>query len=66
MAKCLDASCSTATLNTPDNTADVGLYTSITIGADGFPLISYYDVTNSALKVAKCANPYCLNNWWRR
>ena len=56
----------TNTLNTPDNTAAEGYYTSIAIGADGFPVILHRDVTNTALKVAKCANPYCLNHWWRR
>ncbi|MBI5586104.1 MAG: hypothetical protein HY892_20025 [Deltaproteobacteria bacterium] len=115
VAKCRDVSCSVISaviLTTLDNTADAGLYTSIAIGADGFPIISYYDNTNSALKVAKCqdascsvttlnslddtggaytsiaigadgcpvisykasgalkvarcANAYCLNNWWRK
>jgi hypothetical protein len=49
----------TNTLNTPDNTVSVGLYTSIAIGADGFPVISYRDLTNGALKVAKCLDPSC-------
>ena len=61
VAKCGDAACTPAAviLNTPDNTADVGQYTSIAIGADGFPVISYYDGTNTALKVAKCQDPAC-------
>ena len=55
------------TINTVDGAgADVGCDTSITIGMDGFPVISYRDVTNGDLKVAKCANQFCLNNWWRR
>jgi len=68
VAKCGDASCTpgSVTLRTLDSSGDVGQLTSITIGADGFPVISYYDATNGNLKVAKCANPYCLNNWWRR
>ena len=69
VAKCGDAACTpaSATLNTVDPSAgDVGQHTSITIGTDGFPVISYYDVTNTHLKVAKCANPFCLNNWSRR
>ena len=32
--------------------------TSITIGADGLGLISYYDVTNGDLKVAHCSNVF--------
>ena len=66
VAKCGDAACSSVTRRTLDATGEVGWFTSIAIGADGFPVISYYDVTNTALKVAKCANAYCLNNWWRR
>ena len=46
-------------LATLDSTGDVGHFTSITIGADGYPVISYYDVTNGDLKVAKCLNPAC-------
>lgn len=50
-----------------DVSADtVGWYTSITIGTDGLPVISYWDGTNGDLKVAKCANQYCINNWSRR
>jgi predicted regulator of Ras-like GTPase activity (Roadblock/LC7/MglB family) len=34
-------------------------YSSITVGSDGLPLIAYYDVTNTALKVAHCADVAC-------
>ena len=34
---------------------------SITMGADGLGLISYYDGTNSALKVAHCSNTACTS-----
>jgi hypothetical protein len=37
----------------------VGLDTSVTIGADGLGLISYYDSTNSDLKVAHCSDTNC-------
>ena len=46
-------------LTTLDSTADVGYYTSSTIGADGLGLISYYDNTNDDLKVAHCNNVAC-------
>ncbi len=38
---------------------DVGSFTSIAIGADGNPLIAYYDTTNTSLKVAHCDNAAC-------
>jgi hypothetical protein len=47
------------TLTTLDSGADVGRYTSSTIGADGLGLISYYDNTNDDLKVAHCNNVAC-------
>jgi len=37
----------------------VGRDTSITIGADGLGLISYYDATNDDLKVAHCSDTNC-------
>ena len=42
-----------------DTTGDVGSYSSITIGADGLGLISYYDGTNQDLKVLHCGNLSC-------
>lgn len=42
--------------NAPGTT---GKYTSITIGADGLPLISYQDESNDRLKVAHCSNINC-------
>jgi hypothetical protein len=41
-------------------------FTSITIGVDGLPIISYYDNTNLDLKVAKCSNALCAPYFRRR
>jgi len=62
LAKCNNHSCTLSSTTTVDNTAtNVGLYTSITTWEDGFPVISYYDSTNGALKVAKCNNSACTS-----
>ncbi|HEV8611455.1 MAG TPA: hypothetical protein VGS98_15480 [Thermoanaerobaculia bacterium] len=45
-------------LNSAD---DVGQYTSVTIGADGLGLVSYWDVTNFDLNVAHCSNVNCTS-----
>jgi hypothetical protein len=39
--------------------SNVGLYTSIAIGSDHLPIISYYDDTARALKVAHCEDQAC-------
>jgi hypothetical protein len=62
VAKCASAACTgTATITTVDDPAvnSVGTFTSIAIGADGLPTVSYSDATAGALKVAKCANAAC-------
>ena len=42
-----------------DSVGNVGYFTSITIGTNGNPIISYLDATNGALKIAACNNPTC-------
>jgi hypothetical protein len=62
VAKCNDAACAggNETITTVDDPADsVGYYTSIAIGSDGFPVISYFNDTARSLKVAKCNNASC-------
>ena len=61
VAKCANAACTgAATITTVDDPANsVGQYSSIAIGSDGLPVISYTDHTAFALKVAKCANAAC-------
>jgi len=62
VAKCINAACTgAATIITVDDPPanNVGFFTSIAIGADGLPVISYWDITVEALKVAKCTNAAC-------
>src|SRR3990172_8796027 len=65
VAKCVDIACSTAITPTTveDPTDYVGYYTSLAIGTDGYPVISYQGKdsgsTNYYLKVAKCNDPTC-------
>ncbi|MBI5664778.1 MAG: hypothetical protein HZC49_06795 [Nitrospirae bacterium] len=67
VAKCGNTYCNSGnSLNTVASAGTVGQSTSITIGTDGLPVISYYDSTNGDLDVLRCANQFCLNNWSRR
>lgn len=43
------------------DTGNVGNFSSIIIGVDGLPVISYYDATNGDLKVAHCNNMACTS-----
>ena len=61
VAHCEDLDCATSTVTTVDSDDDVGDELAITLGADGLPLISYYDATNGALKVAHCNNVACTD-----
>jgi hypothetical protein len=63
VAKCANAACTgSATLSTVDSSGDVGQYTAIAVPADGLPLIAYRDVTNTALKFARCGNAACTGS----
>ncbi|MFO1312309.1 MAG: hypothetical protein U1F41_09625 [Burkholderiales bacterium] len=63
VAKCVNAACTgSATITAVDSVGDVGQYTDIAIGTDGFPVVSYYDLTSANLKVAKCANADCTGS----
>jgi hypothetical protein len=59
VAHCSNSNCTSATISPVDSTAWVGRYTSITIGADGLPIISYEDTVNHNLKVAHCSDAAC-------
>jgi hypothetical protein len=66
VAHCADLACTSASSVTVDATWAVGWFTSVTIGVDGLPLISYYDDLNDDLKVMHCSNPFCVPYWRRR
>jgi len=66
VARCHDVTCASASTFTIDSGGDIGDYTSITIGTNGLPIISYYDETNKDLKVIHCGNEFCIPNWTRR
>jgi len=60
VVKCSNSACSaTNTITTVDSVNDVGWYTSIAIGTDGFPMIAHYDNTNGDLRFCKCGNTSC-------
>ena len=58
-ARCSDLVCSAATFMTVDGPDNVGWFSSIAIGQDKLPIISYSDETNFDLKVAHCLDPHC-------
>jgi len=63
VAKCINTACTgSSIITTIDSTGAVGRGSSITIGADDLPVISYYDLTNQQLKVAKCVNAACTGS----
>ena len=60
VAHCANISCSSFdTPTTVNGSNNVGQYSSITTGADGYGLISYYDATIGSLKVRQCGNAQC-------
>jgi hypothetical protein len=60
VAHCSNVACTAAGVTTVDDPAnEVGDFSSIAIGSDGLPVISYQDLTAGALKVAHCGNATC-------
>lgn len=61
VAHCADTACATADeITTLDSVGNVGLFTSLAIGADGRGLISYIS-GDGALKVAHCSDTKCTS-----
>jgi len=63
VARCNDSECAgddedVRTVDDGDGD-NVGRFSSIAIGMDALPIISYYDSTNSRLKFAKCGTQSC-------
>lgn len=58
---CADIACTTGTSMNLDSAGRVGEFSSIAIGVDGFPVISYHDQTNGSLKVFHCTDVACTN-----
>lgn len=61
VAHCNDIACTSVTIATVDSAGNVGVNPSVTIGADGLPLISYNDYSNRDLKVAHCHDVACTS-----
>ena len=71
IAHCGDEACTTnnvaiAVDGTFGGGIDTGLHTSIVIGVDGLPIISYYEPGTGDLKTIKGANNFFVSNWVRR
>ncbi len=64
VAHCKSKDCNSTAgydINIVDSNDAVGFYTSIAIGSDGFPIISYFDSTSSDLKFVHCKDRVCSN-----
>ena len=58
--RCDDPDCDSGSHDALDDTLDrVGQYTSVAIRNDGLPIIAYYDVSNSSLRLYRCLNSDC-------
>ena len=57
---CGNANCSSGNvINTIDGVDSVGLYPTLKLDGSGYPVISYYDTTNTSVKLAHCNDVNC-------
>jgi collagen triple helix repeat protein len=66
VAHCGNVTCSTSSFVTVDTPGDVGWNTSITVGSDGLPFVSYRDVDNGRVRGLHCPNVFCVGYLRRR
>jgi hypothetical protein len=66
LAHCSNVTCSAATSTVVDSAGTVGWSTSVTVGSDGLPFMSYRDVSNNSVKSAHCPNAFCVGYFRRR
>lgn len=66
VAHCGNTTCSSSTTTVVDGSGAVYGYTAVTIGTDGFPLVSFCDYTSDDLRVAHCSNVFCVPYHRRR
>jgi hypothetical protein len=66
VAHCGNVACTTSTFVTVDTPGDVGWSTSITVGSDGLPFVSYRDVTGDRVRGLHCPNVFCVPYLRRR
>jgi hypothetical protein len=66
VAHCGNLACTTSTFVAVDTAGQVGWNTSITIGSDGLPFVSYRDVSGNRVVGLHCPNVFCVPYLRRR
>jgi hypothetical protein len=66
VAHCGNLTCTSSTFVVVDTPGDVGWSTSITVGSDGLPFVSYRDIDNDRVRGLHCPNVFCVPYLRRR